>query len=318
MNAPVVSARNISAGFWQRLGRFMDIIYEPKQHLLFATLWFLSIQGLFVSVSGGHWRWGWHTLAGVVTMFATLFVLRAIDEVKDFAYDQQFNPERPLVCGAISLRDVRWYVGAGLVALALLNGLLSPWLALFIAADIGYGLLLLKLEKWLPRMNTSLFFNLLFTYPVSIALSVYALLQLVLLQGVDFNASQLLVIGCYVLAFLHFEITRKSMWNQLADPAERLYSGEIGDHNALWLGFVLAVLAVAGVVLINAPWQLSGFATFTGWLPLVCLVFALLSVRLFYGNRQQRFNPRKFSVPFIVSFYLFNLVHGLMVNQHGW
>lgn len=322
-SAGIAQSTRSHAHYWQRLNQFSRIIYEPKQHLLFASLWFLSIQGLFVLHSETHtWRWGLPTLISVFTFFGVLFVLRAIDEVKDLAYDQQYNPDRPLVSGAVSMMDIRSYVIVGTLLMMAVNLVLAWPLALFVMLNIGYGLLLMWLEKAIPLMDRSLFFNLLLTYPVSIALSFYTLLQVQFTHQVHFSPDLLLIIGCYILAFLHFEIIRKSMWQNLTAAGEKLYSAEIGTAAALTLGSLCGVLAIGGMLLINRPWQHSGAAALTGWLPLLGLLFVAFSLRLFLRHRNSRFNPRQFSVPFIVSFYLFNLLHAIAGNQHqlisGW
>ena len=303
--------------YWQRLNAFADIIYEPKQHFLFAALWFLSIQGLFVLKSPANsWQWSLSTLISAGTFFGVLFVLRAIDEVKDLEYDRQYNPDRPVVSGVVSLGDIRSYVMLGTLIIALANTLIAWQLALFVILNVGYGLLLMWFEKKIPLMDRSMFFNLLLTYPVSIALSFYTLVQIHFTQQVNVVLCLLPIIACYILAFLHFEIIRKSMWEALADPGEKLYSNEIGCHQALTLGSICGVLAVTGIVVLNQPWQQNGVAAITGWLPLLGLIWIALSIKLFLTQLSQRFNPRKYSVPFIVTFYTLNLVHAIAGNQH--
>lgn len=306
---------------WQRLSIFADIIYEPKQHLLFATLWYLSVSGGFVllnpSATTGSphtWTWSAITLSGALTFFIMLFVLRAIDEVKDLDYDRQYNPDRPLVSGAVSGKDIIAYVGLGTLLVVLMNAAVSLWLSLFLLFNVGYGLLLMKLEQWIPLMKRSLFFNLLLTYPVSIALSFYALLQTTLTQQVSVNADHFWLILCYIMAFLHFEIIRKSMWHELVEPGENLYSEEIGTIPALVVGSFCGIVACTGMVLLFQPWSATGAAAVTGWLPLLNLIWVMLSLQKFLRQRQTRFNPRGFSVPFIVCFYLFNLIHTLCSN----
>ena len=309
----------MNLNYWQRLSRFSDIIYEPKQHLLFAGLWFLSLQGLFVLLStAAVWHWSLSTVGSILTLFGVLFVLRAIDEVKDLEYDKKYNPDRPLVSGVVSATDIRSYVLFGTLIVATANSFIALPLSLFIAVNVGYGLLLMWLEKTMPLMDKSMFFNLIITYPVSIALSFYTLLQTQHSQHTTISTGMLLAIGCYVLAFLHFEIIRKSMWEHLSDPEEKLYSGEIGCKQALLVASLFGAGAVAGILLLFKPWNLTGFAAVTGWLPLINLIFIVLSLRLFVTNRSQRFNPRKFSVPYIVCFYSLNLIHGLTWNQHSF
>ena len=62
--------------YWQRLNAFAEIIYEPKQHFLFAALWFLSIQGLFILKSPvDTWQWGLSTLISAGSFFGVCLKL---------------------------------------------------------------------------------------------------------------------------------------------------------------------------------------------------------------------------------------------------
>jgi len=174
----------------------------------------------------------------------------------------------------------------------------------------------MKLEKWLPWMQKSMFFNLLITYPVSIALSFYTLLFTLETQGVDYHPVMLQLIIVYVLAFLHFEIVRKNLWPQMAEAGEKFYSHDIGPVPAALLAFLIGTAAVVIMLSLTQPWSQTGLAAFTGWLPLLALVPAQKSFVRFLRERQQRYNPRKFAVLFLVIFYAANLVHALAANSH--
>jgi hypothetical protein len=110
------------------LGTFVDEVYAPGLHLVFAAAWFLALQGTVV-VAEGHGRvlrLDAGVLACMLTIFLALFFLRVLDEWKDCEYDRVHNPERPLGpgCGApprpdrLSSRDRDSRPGAQCVDLA--------------------------------------------------------------------------------------------------------------------------------------------------------------------------------------------------------
>ncbi|MCP5170260.1 MAG: hypothetical protein H6999_10970 [Hahellaceae bacterium] len=310
-----------SEHYWKRMKTFMDVIYEPKLHFAFAAFWFLSLQGLMLAIAGHSdgvdkiaWTWTPATLTGVLTLFLIMFYLRAVDEVKDYEYDRKYNPDRPLVNGAVSFNDLRSYWVLGLLIVPLLNSWISPWLVLFVLLDMGYGLLLIKMEQWIPWMERSLFFNLLLTYPVSIALSFYTLILTAISYPIDVTPRLFALIGVYILAFLHFEIVRKNLWPDMADPGEKFYSHDIGAIPAAILGYGCGLAAVVWVICLTEPWYQSGWAAVTGWLPILAMYSAQRSLSTFLKERQNRYNPRRWAVLFLVPFYVTNLIHAWVVT----
>lgn len=303
--------------FVARLNAFMAVIYEPKLHFVFAALWFLSLQGHMVLQAGNGQPWTFSivTFVGITTLFLVMFYLRAVDEVKDLEYDKKYNPNRPLVTGAVTMADIRRYWLVAFLVIPAINLGLGLWLALFIVADMLYGLLLLKLEQWVSLMNRNMIFNLLLTYPVSIALSVYTLLLTYWVLGVEIHATSIGIIGIYILAFLNFEIVRKNLWPCMAEEGETFYSHDLGPIKAAVVALVCAVFAVGSMIYLNAPWQAVGSASLTGWLPIIALYPAIKSFLNFYRERINRYNPRKFAVMFIAAFYLANLIHALTANR---
>lgn len=313
----MIKVNHKSASFVGRLKAFMAIIYEPKLHFAFAAFWFLSLQGHMVLQAGDGkpWIFSLVSLIGVTTLFLVMFFLRAVDEVKDLEYDKKYNPERPLVMGVVTITDIRRYWLLAFIVIPAINLGFGLWLALFIVADMLYGLLLLKLEQWLSLMGRSMIFNLLLTYPVSIALSVYTLLLTDWVLGVEVQPISLLIIGVYILAFLNFEIVRKNLWPSMAEEGEKFYSHDLGPIKAATFALVCALAAITLIISLNAPWKASGAATITGWLPLIALYPAIKSFITFYKEREIRYNPRKLAVMFIAFFYLANLIHALTANQ---
>lgn len=307
------------SGFLGKLKAFADNIFGPRLHAAFAAFWSLSLLGNLHVVSGlPSWRWSPALLVLVLSVFLCLFFLRMVDEVKDFDYDVIYNPERPLVSGLVSRADIARYLALFAVVVLALNSWLARPLALWLALDMLYGLFQLVLEKWSKTVRENLFANLVAVYPVNVGLSVYTLLFFLAQSGAAFEAKQAWLVLAYALAFLHFEIARKSGWPALAQAGERLYSQLVGLPASLMLSTSLGGGAVSICLWLFRPWAQAGAAAFTGWLPLLALLPMGLGLTLFARHRHVRHAARPPAVAFLFTFYLALFVHAVAASTVGW
>ena len=307
------------AGFATRLRRFADNVFEPKLHTAFAALWSLSLLGnLHALERAPVWRFSARTLVLVVSVFLCLFFLRMVDEIKDEGYDRVHNPGRPLVSGLVTRADIAAYLGLFAAIVLGLNAALGVGLAVWIALDLGYGLLQLPLERAARPVRENLFVNLVTVYPVNVALSVYTLLFFLHDAGGVFHARDAWLVVAYACAFLHFELARKSGWPRLAGPGERLYSQLVGLGGSLALATGFALAAVAIVLVLFAPWAQRGALAVTGWLPVLVLVPMGYGLVAFARNRARRHAARPPAVAFLFTFYVTMLVHALVATPLAW
>src|SRR5262249_19173991 len=94
-----------------------------------------------------------------------------------------------------------------------------------------------------------------------------------------------LIIAAFALAFLHYEIARKTSWPERAKPGKRLYSAVVGPVPAVALAVALAVASVAIMVAL-----LRGHG-WSAWIPLAALVPALAGAARFAGSRRATMTP---------------------------
>jgi hypothetical protein len=221
-------------------------VFAPGLHLAYAAAWFFALQGALSVACGAPLGVDLASAAAVLAMFAVLFFLRLVDEWKDAAYDRVHNPDRPLARGAVTTRELfAVMAGVAFVAVAA-SATVSPLLVFVAAADMGWALVLVALERWSRRVRDGMILNLLVTYPVNVALSVY---------GWAFFASRAhayearadvrgaLVVVAFAFAFLVYEVLRKTQWPEAARARERLYSAALGPRAAIAVALLCASFA---------------------------------------------------------------------------
>jgi len=302
---------------------FVLATYAPGKHFAFACLWVLSLLGGLVSVdSAVDTRvFDLRVLLCILTVFFALFVLRVADEIKDYDYDKVYNPDRPLVTGAVSLSDLVAYIVGTSILLVTINAFLSWILLLIICVDIGYGVYLVWLDKRSDRVRESMFLNLVVTFPVNVGLSVYTYCFFLGEVGGEATLEGVFTIIAFAAAFLHWEFCRKTFWPHHAREGMRLYSKVIGANGSSGMALAFAVVATGTMIGLIQPWACSGIAAVSGWLILFPILFALLGQRRLYGiQRQETYrNKAGVMVPFgtfyLVLFYSTLIIHAGVSND---
>jgi len=291
------------------LRTFVKDVYAPGLHFAFAAAWFLALEGtLRVVERRAAWSFDLATVGAIATLFLVLFFLRGVDELKDLEYDRVHNPDRPLVRGAVTKGQLAaWLGGTALIVFAI-NAPISGWLVAIVAADMLWSLALIALERRSTKVRDGILLNLLVTYPVNIALSVYGYVFVLTRSGGAPTARGGLVILAFAFAFLNYEILRKTVWPHLADRSERLYSHALGGVGAISVAFGCASAAatiLAGLLVSTArPW-LAVFA-------LLPLVPATLALAKFLRHRDTRVKLAPLGLQFLLVFYLGLCVVGLL------
>jgi hypothetical protein len=117
------------AGFVGRMRIYLAEMFPVTQRLLMAVLLYVSFARMLARVH----RWPWaptvaDLLLGAGSVFATMLILRLMDELKDRDVDLWLFASRPLPSGRVLESDIR-------LALALVSGM-------FVAAHLGHGLAL--------------------------------------------------------------------------------------------------------------------------------------------------------------------------------
>jgi hypothetical protein len=265
--APRVRPRHVPA----RLGRFLLRMFRPHIYVTYGLLWALALEGSAVLLSGTGTGWSPSRATAVraASVVLILLFMRMLDEQKDLGYDRVHHPDRPLVTGAITAAELRAAMGVIALLLAALNATVSATSALLVLLDLAYGLALVPLERWSPRVRDGQFASLLAAYPVQLLAGVYLYASLASTGTIeaDWRAVPLLLV--FACVFLQFELARKTAW--AADPGARLYSNVAGPAGSAAMALGLAAGAAALSLVLFRPWQASGGALVAAWLPYLML-----------------------------------------------
>jgi len=281
-----------------RLWRFLQDVFAPGLHVAFAGAWTLSLVGSLALLRDRPLRLDLPLLAAGVTVLLVLFTLRAIDELKDFDYDRVHNPDRLLVTGVVSRRDLKLWGGVSAALAVGLAGLLSAWsgawaLVALVALDLVHAVFLVRLERGAPAIRDGMLLNLLVTYPVNVLLSVflYAIFLAAYGGGAEGAvapepARDLALLGAFALVFLSYELARKTAWPAASRPGERLYSNVLGGGGAI-AAVALCALGATGLVLaLFQPWTFGlGPRGLSGWAILGVPLLTALIVARFVRSR---------------------------------
>jgi len=278
----------------RRLWAFVGSVFTPQVYVTYAVLWVLALEGSAALLAGQPWRPGFGTAARAVSVLLALLYLRIVDEQKDLDYDRVYHPDRPLVRGEVSVRELRVAMGALVAGLVALNVWFSTAALLVLLGMVAYAVFLVALERLSTRVRDGLLLNLAVTYPVQLLISVYLYLS----AGHSPRPGAVALIAIFACVFLHFEFARKTSWR--ATPGSRFYSTVLGPVGsaATAVGFALAAAVLIAAVF--RPWRSADLAAL---LPYPALALPLAAVVLFWRRRPAAW-PVPLSIGFVVTSYL--------------
>ena len=227
-----------------RWARFVAGSYPPLPSVAFAFLWAYGVSGLFAVVQPAHpaWRPGLGTLTAALTLTVTLLLMRAVDDIRDLAYDRVFNPRRPLASDAVRERDLLVLCAAGAVLVLALNAGRPAALAV-LAGQLGYCALVLAADRalgWPP--GDRLLLSLLISFPAQLLLHVYLYTRYLSDTGQGAGRGGVLAIAITVLVTVHLEFAKKI--TRRLRPGERSYVSTLGLGGTVAVALAAPVLAV--------------------------------------------------------------------------
>ncbi|MER7681512.1 hypothetical protein [Streptomyces sp. NPDC096934] len=262
------------------------MISRLTRYALAYPLWFYAAVGLgwsygLTSAYQAAHRTGTAPAAGLAVTAATIAVtfllFRAVDDVRDLEYDRIQNPRRPLVTGAVRVRDLKTLFVLGVGVLLLFNAPRGLPVAGY-AGVLGYLCLTLLVEwrwKW-PDADRPLL-HLPVNLPLQTLICLYVYLGSTRGQSEPPSGRDVAAALGFVLALTHLEFARRLV----RDPAPhiRTYVHQLGVRDTarvtLALPFAAATLELAAV----RPW-FAGQAA--GWLVLLSLPLPLVAAYRFH------------------------------------
>lgn len=290
---------------------FLDQAYKPGIHLGYSALVFLAFQAALVVTAETIWEFGWPTLIGISYLFLINFLIRAADEIKDYDYDKVYNPDRPLIQGTLTHRDLWIMILASAVLGIGISAFVSLELALFALFHAAYSIALVAVEKKFPALGDKMFLSMLVTFPVNIFMNVYTYLLTRDTQGAPEDVRVVLVwLLLFAAAFLQYEIARKTVHARHQKPGLRTYSGTIGTYPSLLLAVGLSLLASLGTIELLAKLKLNTW-------PLICYFLFSTMILCLYIPRFLKFRlvdepkkPAMLTGPAMMamSFYMFFVI----------
>ncbi|WP_431234964.1 UbiA family prenyltransferase [Mycolicibacterium psychrotolerans] len=280
---------------------------------VYLALWVIAVECMVVVVgqSSGPWQPAWDTALKILALNAAGAFLRMVDDQKDLDYDRVYNPDRPLVQGRISTRELRIAMVPAAAVAVLLAATVSVWTVVLVALILGYSLVLWWLESRVPVVRDSPLVNLAAACPAQFLATGFAMTGR---PGVgDASWGQLVaVLLVFTTAFLHVELARKTTRTAAADDL-RSYSRVIGPTASGGMVLILGVSAVLVEVLLTSPWSWAGHWWPIAWLPAAAAVLPCLSAWIFFVRRVE-VHPRGLPMLFVIVFYLAIVGQGLVYH----
>lgn len=274
---------------------FSRVVYAPGIHVGYSVLVFVVVDGLSRLLSHtlpqGRWAFGTHALIAISVLFLLLLQIRAADEIKDFEYDKVFNPERPLVTGALTTADMWTFIAASSSLALMLSSLLGEMTLAIVFFTSIYTVTLIFVERMSERVRDGLFLNMLVTFPVNLLCNAVVYTAYCNQTAATFEFVALAqVLFVPALSFLHFEFAKKTSWPQHAVHGKRLYSEVLGTRPALFIIVLLALAAPSSLLLFSPPLETlsQNIAAVLLFVPVIVLAVGLLKFWQIRAEAQTR------------------------------
>ena len=246
-----------------------------RERCLFFTAFVLWGCALDALVQRAHGLPPKYSLATVMVIACAQLMgaaIRARDEIKDFDSDSRFYPDRPLVAGRISERELVLLERALIAAMLILN-LLWPLAPGYMAVVVIY---LILMAKWffMPKLISGNRLLALATHsPVNLLLNIYTMAFLTRYHGLGAWGGKELFIAAWMLMPVYaIEFARKTFAPQQEREGLESYSSIMGTRPAAAIGFALGAghcallaalsgwLGIPAYAAIGAALAAAGFA----------------------------------------------------------
>lgn len=246
---------------------FCKSVYDPGIHFYFSLNWYLAFFSILCLNHEKTISLKLTMVIPVITLFLVLLYLRIVDEIKDFEYDKTFNPDRPLVKGIVTEKELKWYLLGICSIYFLLNLNYGQFVFWILLLDSTFSYFLISLESISKTVKNNILLNLLITYPVNVLLSFYLLFFELYIWKEDLSPKDLLLILCFALAFLNYEFCRKIKSPLNLKQGERTYSSYFGTIPSKVISDLLALSAITILMILSHSWLplLAIIPLFWGW-----------------------------------------------------
>ena len=256
--------------------RFVWHRYPPLLYVVWVSLWTGALDGLLGRLEGTRLddRLDLSIVSTGLSLFLVSFFMRVVDEIRDYEYDRVHNPERELAAGVVSFGDLyRLLVITAVIILAL--NAARPIGAGLLGAIMVYSLCLWWLEVHWRFYRERMFFAIGVAIQLHLMQAIYVWFVRPGSTATAPAMSVVAVIASFVLAYLHWEVARKTSWPTVGAPGAKLYSTEVGAVASCSISLGLMTAAVTLLLFLLRPWQQCGASV--DWLVLAPWACSLLN-----------------------------------------
>lgn len=262
----------------KRLWRYLRMMFPlhrvpPVFLLAFAVAW-----GTITAVEGTELRFDPRLVAGAFTFVLFAMLLRVMDEFKDYDIDRRLFPDRPLITGMVTRRDLTVLGWAIVVTLFLLNVWQGPRIFCWFLGCFVFTLLMFKFFFW-PKVRQSLLHALITHNPFLFLVQWYIIAFYAELNPGTPDYLRLVPVAfLFWLPWPVWEISRKIRAPESEDDYET-YSQIFGYRGACAVVFSLVALILALTVWVSQFYQggpvlVGGIGAATLYVAYRCLRFA--------------------------------------------
>ena len=219
-------------------------------------------------------RWMFPSFGPGSAFSLSLYSCGWVDEIRDYEYDREHNPERELAAGVVSFSDLyRLLLITALIVLALNST--KP-----IAADCyaRSWLMLSSCGGW-KSVRVFIANECFFAIGVAVQLHVMQAIYVWVVRPVSTATAPTMgmvaVIAAFVFAYLHWEVARKTRWPRWSHQGQSSIQRQVGAVASVSISFGLMTVAVTLLLFLLRPWQ-QGIASID-WLILAPWSCSLLN-----------------------------------------
>ena len=234
--------------------RFPILIYAPFSAILYVCLSFL-VQ----LISGVDPVFDQYSLAGALTAFFFILMIRTFDDIKDVDLDHDIFPDRPVSRGAVLIQDVYGLAIISFSALVVINSLLAPKSIMVFGIVMIYALGTFKyffaealhIRKPVVAMITHQ------PLPLSI---IFVLVHISLASGENyepFHMNHLFLLLTFALPVTAWEVARKIKAPSQEIERYATFSRILGPRGASIVPLVLYAISAGSSVFVAIDLDLS-------------------------------------------------------------
>ena len=292
----------ISSPWRKRFNAYVQERFPPTQIILFLVLYITIISYTSILLNPlTPIKMGWNSLPGFIALTFFFFHLRVFDEYKDFQNDMINYPDRILQLGLITLGQLRFIAGTGILIQIGISYMYSTIVLFFWALAFCYSILMAKeffIGEWLSEK--------LFLYAILHLLVIHFIVAWIasIVQFEEILQGKIFLLSFSVFSSgLALEVSRK-----IKLPGEEVgtlltYSKIFGQRKAVLIVIISMLVAavLSGIVLLTIN------AGIVYYLVLVALSIMCCTTHVrFVFNDTSNYDPRleQFTAFFILGSYM--------------